>query len=237
MRKMLAAALVALTPAAWAQTSWSNDQFSVSTDNFSFVTIVDGSAIVLGLPYPLTLSNPASDQDEPPTFFDLAFAPQPGYALHGETVSFSIEMNVDEFAGPGDLLFNAFGSFAVSANGVSAPGQSSDGGKTTYEESFFVPDPNLVVEASAVTREGLACPAGHAADDCDFGIYLIFLDSEVDLESLTVTPVVSAVPEPDAATLWSAALGALLVAGWARRRQAAQTICLPPEVQASNCAS
>jgi hypothetical protein len=220
MRKFFAASMLAVAGSAWGQTSWSNDQFTVSTDDMTFVSIVDGSVVILGLPQLLTLSNPGSDANFPPSFFYLAFAPAAGYALHGETVSFSVELDVDEYTLPSNMVINAFASVSVGANGVSHLDKSSEGGKTTYSGSFVVGDPNLAVEASAVTREGIACPLGHEADNCEFGIPLVFLDSFVGLTSLSVTPLLSAVPEPAMLATWTTALGAFAAGALARRRRA-----------------
>jgi hypothetical protein len=222
MRKLIVASMLALAGSAWGQTSWSNGQFTASTDNMTFASIVGGSVVVMGLPQLLTLSNAGFDANLPPTFFDLAFVPAAGYALHGETVSFSVAMDVGEYAKPSNLMFNAFASVSVGANGASFLDKSSAGGKTAYSGTFFVADPDLAVEAGAVTHEGTACPLGEEADGCDFGISLVFLDSAVRLTSLSVTPLLSAVPEPGMAALWTPVLGVLAAGALARRRRGAR---------------
>ena len=213
MYKMLAVTAMALASPAWAQTSWTADQFTVSTDNMTDVSIVGGSVVVQDLPALLALSNPGSDTRLPATVFDLDFAPKAGYVLTGEQVSFSVGMNVGTYDAPSSFLSKALGSFTVDVNGQYSLSESSDGGVASYDGSYFLGNPNLVAQVVGSTTEGAACPVADAANGCNFGIDLVFQDAMVQLTSFSVTPILSAVPEPSAWSVWFAGAALLCTAG------------------------
>jgi hypothetical protein len=213
MHKLLTVAAMALAGPAWSQTSWTADQFTVSTDNMTDVSIVGGSVVVQDLPTLLALSNPASDIRLPATVFDLDFAPRAGYVLAGEQVTFSVSMNVGTYDAAASFLSKALGSFTVDVNGQYSLSESSDGGVASYDGSYFLGNPNLVAQAVGSTTEGAACPAADAANDCNFGVDLVFQDATVELASFSVTPILSAVPEPSARAAWLAGLALLCTAG------------------------
>src|ERR1700749_2644643 len=137
MYKMLAVTAMALASPAWSQTSWTADQFTVSTDNMTDVSIVGGSVVVQDLPALLALSNPGSDTRLPATVFDLDFVPKAGYVLTGEQVSFSVAMNVGTYDAASSFLSKALGSFTVDVNGQYSLSESSDGGVASYDGSYF----------------------------------------------------------------------------------------------------
>ncbi len=213
MHKTLVVTAMALASPAWAQTSWTADQFTVSTDNMTDVSIVGGSVVVQDLPALLALSNPGSDTRLPPTFLDLDFAPKAGYVLTGEQVSFSVAMNVGTYDAANSFLSPALGSFTVDVNGQYSLSQSSDGGVASYDGNYFLVNPNLVAQVVGSTTEGAACPVADAANGCNFGIDLVFQDALVQLTSFSVTPILSAVPEPSASTTWLAGVALLFATG------------------------
>ena len=212
MHKMPVVLAMALASPAWGQTSWTADQFTVSTDNMTDVAIVGGAVVVQGLPTLLALSNPASDTRLPPTVFDLDFAPRAGYVLTGEQVSFTVAMNVGTYGAASSFLSKAFGSFTVDVDGQYSLSESSDGGVASYDGSYLLSNPDLIARSSGSTTEGAACPAGDDANGCNFGIDLVFQDATVELSSFSVTPILSAVPEPLASTTWMVGIAMLFVA-------------------------
>jgi hypothetical protein len=219
MRSVLAAATItmAMTGSAWGQTSWSTDQFTVSTDNMTLVNIVGESVQVAWLP--IAVSNPASNSSWPSTQLDLSFAPQPGYRLAGELVNFAVDMAVDAYSAPTDLLLNALGSFNVDINGEYTLSGTDTGGSAHRTGSYLLRNPNLVSVLDEATVEGIACPLGDDHDGCNFGLDWVFLQAEVDFTSFTVTPLLSPVPEPRPRLQWLASLGLASIV-LARRRAA-----------------
>ncbi len=216
MRRMFAVAATLFACSAWGQT-WSNDQFTVSTDNLTFVSIVDGTVFVQYLPY--AESNPASGSYFPPDMIDLDFTPKAGYSLAGELISFSVDLQVD--TSPLDVLVGAVAGYNVDINGEYAQSATDSGGSAHYAGTHFLRSPNLVSEIDESVAEGIACPVGDEGNGCNYGIDLIFLEAQAQLSSFTVTPILTPVPEPDTRALWMgglALLAASSVAGRLARR-------------------
>jgi hypothetical protein len=231
MRAMFVAAAMALAFPAWGQTSWSTDRFTVSTDNLTAVSIENGSVKISDMPYLLGLSNAGGSTDPSSVQFDLAFAPQPGYVLAGEQVTYEITMNVDHYDLPSNWLMKASGMFTVDINGAYSFTRSSDGGAIQYSESYFLSDPDLVARVGASTHEGLACPLGHEADSCGFGGYWVSLDALVALTAITVTPILTAIPEPLAIACWIAFLASAALLATSRKARGARGGIAPQSAQ------
>jgi hypothetical protein len=210
MQRLLAgsALAVALAGPAWGQTSGSTDRFIVTTDNLTEFAIVDGAVQLQDLPW--AFSDPGSDTHTPEGVFNLNFAPQAGYALVGEAVTFTVDMTIDIYDRPTDFLLKPSGSFSVGIAGVPPVTRTSDGGTPHFRGEAFLNAPTFDARASALTTEGWACPSGSGPDDCDFGTDLVPLDASVRFLSFTVTPLLTAVPEPRMAWLWLMGLAACL---------------------------
>jgi hypothetical protein len=220
MRRSLAAMALAsaLAAPAFGLTTLSNDQFTVVTS--PDMAIVGGAVQLQGTPFFLAFAGPAQSPDSGAADFAFAFTPKPGHALLGETVTFSMMLNVDELDPRATLLSAPLADFSVAVDAQPSFSRSSAGGETHYSASWFVPEPNVDVHMSGSAREGLSCLIGQEANDCNFGGSILELAAYVQLDSLTVTPLISAVPEPAVAASWATALGAFALAGLLRRRSA-----------------
>ena len=221
MRKILAAAVLALSGPAWGQFSWSNDQFTVSTDNLTTVTISGGTAFVDWMPG--AVSNPGSNSTYPSVFFDLDFAAQPGYALMGERIDFGFELEDDAYTAPSDMMLPAQGTVTVGLNGEYSLSETGYGGVQKYSGTYLLHDPDLVAQIDESVMEGIACPSGHDDNGCNYGLDWVWLQSLVEMTAFSVTPILTPVPEPDTAALLATALGSLALAAAARRRKAHRT--------------
>lgn len=216
MRKILAMATAIFACSAWGQTSWSNDQFSVSTDDSTLVSIVDGTVVVEDLP--AAVSNPGSASNFPPDLIDLDFAPQPGYSLAGELVNFSVDMHADAYGAPSNMLLDAVAEYKVDVNGEYAQSATDLGGSAHYAGVHFLHSPNLISEIDETVMEGIACPLGDEDNGCNFGLDAVFLEASVRLSSFTITPILTPVSEPDTEALWMGGLVFLAAAAVTRRR-------------------
>jgi len=224
MRSSIAAVALALAgPAFGLETTLMNDQFTVTTNSGFEHAIVGGAVELLEPPYFLAFASPAGSPGSGEFVLDYVFTPKAGYALRGETVSFSMDMRVDEASELTTLLSAAFAEFTVVVDPLHSVTKSSEGGVTHYAASWFVTDPHLLVDMAGAAREGRACVKGFEADGCDFGGGIVDLDAYVQLLSLSVTPLLSAVPEPDTAASSIAALGVFALAGLRARRSARRT--------------
>jgi len=203
----LALAAVIAAP-AWGQTTWETDRFTVSTANMTEIEIVDGSVHLVDLPQ--SVSNPGTNPGLYERFYDLAFAPRSGYVLRGEQVTYAVDMDLDVFDRPTDFELKPSGQFTVAIDGVPPVSRTIDGGELHYRGNAFIASPIFDARASANAFEGFACPLGSGADDCRFGGDLAPLDASVRFLSFTVTPLVSAIPEPRTAWLWLIGLVACL---------------------------
>jgi len=215
MQRILVAAALTLAAPAWCQMSWSNDQFTVSTDNLTVVSISGGTAAVDWLPG--AVSNPASSSFWPTVFFDLAFAAQPGYRLVGERVNFGMQLDNDAYTAPSDMLLPAQSSFAVSIDGGYSLTATGNGGVQHDNGTYLLHSPDLVAQIDETVAEGIACPSGHDDNGCNFGLDWVWLQSSVEMTSFTVTPILAPVAEPDPAELLAAALGSFALLAAMRR--------------------
>jgi hypothetical protein len=221
MRSSIAAVALALAgPAFGLEMTLTNDQFTVTTSSGFEHAIVGGAVELQDPPYFLAYASPGGSPSSGEFILDYVFAPKAGYALRGETVSFSMDMRVDEASERTTLLSAALAQFSVGVDALHSVTRSSEGGVTHYAASWFVTDPHVLVDMAGIANEGRACVKGYEADDCDFGGGIIDLDAYVQLGSLSVTPLLSAVPEPDTAASSMAALGAFALAGLLTRRSA-----------------
>jgi hypothetical protein len=184
----------ALGAPAWGQTTWSTDRFTVSTANGTAVEIADGAVQLPELPQ--SFANAGANPGRFTSLFNLTFAPRAGYALAGERVTFAVDMILDVFDRPTDLLLKPFGQFDVDIDGLAPISRSIDAGTLHFRGDVFLGSPTFNALASALAMEGLACPLGSGANDCDFGTDFVPLDATVWFRSFTLTPVLSAVPEP-----------------------------------------
>lgn len=221
MRSSIAAVALALAgPAFGFEMTLTNDQFTVTTNSGFEHAIVGGAVELLEPPYFLAYAGPGGASSPGEFTLDYVFTPKAGYALRGETVSFSMDMRVDEAPEWTTLMSTAFGQFSVGVDALHSVTKSSEGGVTHYAASWFVTDPHLLVDMLGIADQGRACVKGYEADGCDFGGGIIDLEVYIQLGSLRVTPLLSAVPEPDTAASSMAALGAFALAGLLTRRSA-----------------
>jgi len=242
MRQLLATSLVLLATTASAQTTWTGDHFTVTTDNLTNVNVAGGVVTVADLPDILGMSDEGSHMDPSSSRFDLEFAPLPGYVLLGEQVSFRLFVQVEAREGPAHVYVEPSASYWIDVNGVYTTSQTFGAGSSSVlTPGYFLADPNLVAQVGATTQAGLACPVGHE-DDCASGSFWDFQDALVELSGITVTPLLAAaVPEPASGALMLAGLA--LLAGTRRRAprgsraQSAQTTCRPLDVHASKRAA
>ena len=102
----------------------------------------------------------------PPQPIQLDFAPQPGYTLRGESVAYSVDMNVGTYDAPSDMLVPAYGYYRLDINGEYTPSITSYGGVTHYSGTYLLHDPDLVgsIEVQAWEVNSPARPATTTTD-------------------------------------------------------------------------
>lgn len=208
-RALTALALAAAIAApAWGQTTWAADRFTVSTANTTAFDVVDGSVRLRELPRAYSDAGTAPGLID--DFFNLTFAPRGANVLVGERVTYTVDLSLDEYDGPTDWLYKPTGRFTMEIDGVPPTSRSIDGGTLHFRGGAFIASPTFDAHPSVYANAGIVCPAGHVANDCDFGTDVIFLNALVQFSSITVTPVLTAVPEPRTAWLWLMGLAACL---------------------------
>ena len=221
MRSSIAAVALALAgPAFGLETTLMNDQFTVTTNSGFEYALVGGAVQLQGTPYLLAFATPAQSPVGGDIDFHFAFAPKAGHALHGETVTFSIDLDVDELDPRTTLLTAPLAEFTATLDAQHSVTRSSDSGLTHFSASWFVTDPNVDLNLNVFAREGLSCLIGDEANDCNFGGSVFERQALVELMSLSVTPQISTVPEPGSAGSWATALGTFALAGLLTRRSA-----------------
>ncbi|MGN6528325.1 MAG: hypothetical protein ACTHL8_18200, partial [Burkholderiaceae bacterium] len=187
---LLAAALLAVAGPACAQTSLSTPRFRVTSDDAT-ATLVGDTLQATGLP--VAISDGGGNEILGPDDWDFHFAPQPGYAIRGEIVTFTVDMTVEDFA-PTVMEAKASGAYEIDIDGLLRHADASEGGTVHDDWRDVVRDPDLSAALSLSAIEGIACPLGDEADGC--GDDWVFLRATVAFTSFTITPIVEAVPEP-----------------------------------------
>ena len=221
MRKILAASAMLLAGSAWGQGTWPNDEFTVSSNDVFQVdaSIVGGSVVMYEYSLPAVQASPGSDNiGEPQLTIQLDFAPQPGYALVGELVTYSLNMGDVAYDAPSTEHQPAKSLYDVDINGEYTRSATSYGGITHYSGSDLLHAPDLVASLHVGAWEGIACPIGHEDNDCNYGFDLRWLDAYAYFTSFNVTPLLSPVPEPDMATAWLSGIGLLALLRRRNRR-------------------
>ena len=224
MRQLLTALALVLAGPAWSQTSWSSDKYTVTSDR-DLTAAAGGSFEIFPPDLPYAFSNSGITVNFPTAQFNLEFSAAPGYILMGEDVEFVAAMTVDSFDAPTDMLTKAYGQFTADINGQYALSRTSDGGTFDDAGAYVVDGPSVHASVSATTFEGVACPLGEGANDCNFGLGNVFLDSLVDFSSFNVTPILVAIPELDMRDSLLAGLCLVASAAMARRHRGRSAGC------------
>jgi hypothetical protein len=212
MKKLLAGlALCALTGGATAEITLSNDKFTVTTPGLDLPDVqtleIAGNSVVFGANV-FADTFPRGLPDSWQTSFNLAFTPAAGYAIHGYDLVTMVSGYVDDMPpGPENTQFgSASASLFLTFGGdrTYQPGSTFDELITFHQDGILLAPGYIELYA----EPGAYCsvPLTICSDP---GPGSHYLNAGVFVHTVTITPVIVAVPEPSTYALLAAGLVAL----------------------------